>query len=286
MRKQLLSFAVAALALLFTTGLTAQLNTPAPSPPAKTETTIGLTDVTVEYSRPGVKGRTIFADDGLVPFGEVWRTGANQATKITFSDDVMLGLKSKAVPAGSYAVLTKPMKGMWEVLFFPYESGNWNNYKDKTPAVTVSAKSMAAPGKVENFTIMFDEYTVDGANLYMMWDETMVALPVKTNAKEAAMASIDRVMAGPDMNDYHAAAAFLFENGDKKKALEYINKAVEMSSDNPRFWIVHRQGLILADLGMKTEAVAAFNKSMSLAKEAGNMDYVRMNERSVKTLQK
>lgn len=282
MRKQLLSLAVAAMALLFTTGLTAQISTPSASPGAKIETTVGLTDVMVEYSRPGVKGRTIFADNGLVPFGEIWRTGANQATKITFSDDVMVA--GAEVPAGSYAILSKPMADKWEVMFFTYESGSWNSYVEKTPAATVSAKSASFPGKVENFTIMFDEYTMDGANLYMMWDKTMVALPIKTKVKEAVMAEIDRVMAGPSMNDYYNAASFVSDNGDKKVALEYINKAVEMGGDSPRFWMVRRQGLILADLGMKKEAMASFQKSMELAKAAGNMDYVRMNEKSLKML--
>lgn len=282
MRKQFLSFAVAVLALLFTTSLSAQINTPSASPSAKFETTVGLTDVHVEYSRPGVKGRKIFAADGLVPYGEIWRTGANQATKITFGGDVMVG--GKEVKGGSYAVLSKPMAKSWEVMFFPYESGSWSSYKDKTPAVTVTAEAMTYPGKVENFTIIVDEYTMDGANLYMMWNKTMVALPIKTNVKEAVMADIERVMAGPSVNDYYAAASFMGDNGDKQKALEYINKAIEMSGDNPRYWMVRRQGLIMADLGMKKEARAAFNKSMGLAKNAGNADYVRLNQKSLEML--
>lgn len=280
MRKHLLSLAVMAFALLFTTGLSAQLRTPAPSPFAKTETTIGLTDVAVEYSRPGVKGRTIFAADGLVPFGKVWRTGANQATKITFSGDVMVA--GKEIKGGSYAILTKPAASQWEVMFFPYEGGSWGMYPDKTPAATITAKSMKmSDAKVENFTILFDEYTVDGANMYFMWDQTMVAVPVKTNAKKDVMASIDRIMAGPGMNDYFQAASFLADNGDKKQALEYINKAVEMGGDSPRFWMVRRQGLILQELGMKEKAMKAFKQSMMLAKEAGNEDYVRMNQKSL-----
>ncbi|MEL7159829.1 MAG: DUF2911 domain-containing protein [Bacteroidota bacterium] len=284
MRKLFLPLVIAVLALTFTATLKAQLNTPAASPSAKIETTVGLTDVHVEYSRPGVKGRTIFATDGLVPYGEIWRTGANQATKITFGGDVMID--GNAVKAGSYAVLSKPMADKWEVMLFPYESGSWNSYVEKTPTATLSAKTMAVPGKVENFTIMFDEYTMEGANLYMMWDQTMVALPIKTNAKKDVMASIDRIMAGPGMNDYFQAASFLHENGDKKKALEYINKAVAMGGENPRFWMVRRQGLILEDLGMKDKAMAAFKQSMTLAEKAGNMDYVRMNKKSLDMMKK
>lgn len=278
MRKQFFTLLLALMA--FTA--TAQINTPSPSPFAKTETVVGLTDVHVEYSRPGVKGRSIFAADGLVPYGEIWRTGANQATKLTVGDDVMIA--GSEVKAGSYAILTKPMAGEWQVMLFPYETGNWNSYVDKTPAATVTAKVMTMDATVENFTIMFDEYTMDGANLYMMWDNTMAMLPIKTGAKEAVMASIDRVMAGPSMNDYFNAASFLSDNGDDKKAYEMVKKANEMAGDNPRFWMLRRQGLIEEKLGMKAEAKKSFMMSMEKAKEANNMDYVRMNEKSLKMM--
>jgi hypothetical protein len=282
MRKQVLTLTFALFALLLTTTLAAQLRTTPASPSAKVETTIGLTDVHIEYSRPGVKGRKIFAADGLVPFGEVWRTGANQATKITFGGAVMIG--GEEVAAGSYAVLSKPSATEWEVMFFPYESGSWGSYVEKTPAVTAKVKSMASEGKVEAFTIDVQNYTMEGADIVMKWDDTMVAVPVKTNAKKQIMASIDRIMAGPGMNDYYNAASFLHENGDKQKALEYINKAVSMGGDNPRYWMVRRQGLILADLGMNKKAMAAFEMSTKLAEKAGNMDYVRMNKKSMMSL--
>lgn len=282
MRKQVLTLTFALFALLLTTSLEAQLRTTPASPSAKVETTIGLTDVHIEYSRPGVKGRKIFAADGLVPFGEVWRTGANQATKITFGGDVMVA--GQELAAGSYAILSKPTATEWEVMFFPYETGNWGSYVDKTPAATVKAKSMASEGKVEAFTIDVQNYTMEGADIVIKWDGTMVALPVKTKAKEQIMASIDRIMAGPGMNDYFNAASFLHENGDKQKALEYINKAVAMGGDNPRYWMVRRQGLILADLGMKDKAMKAFEMSTKLAEQAGNMDYVRMNKKSMMSL--
>lgn len=284
MRKQIFTLAVAVFALLFTVSLDAQIKTPPASPTVKMETSIGLTDVHVEYSRPGMKGRKIFAADGLVPFGEVWRTGANQATKLTFGGDVMVG--GGELKAGSYAVLTKPMADSWEVMLFPYETGSWNSYTSKDPAAVVKVMSQKSGIKAETFTISIQNYTMDGADIVMMWDETMVALPVKTKVKEAVMANIDQVMAGPSMNDYYQAASFLADNGDKKKALDYINKAVEMGGDTPRYWMVRRQALIHADLGMKETAMGAFKRSMELAKKAGNMDYVRMNEKSLKAMMK
>jgi len=279
MRKQLFTFAVAIMALLFTTGLSAQITTPSASPTVKMETKIGMTDFHATYSRPGKKDRDLFTDSGLVPTGQIWRTGANQATKFTFGDDVTI--MGKEVKAGDYAILTKPMGATWEVMMFPYESGSWNSYVEKTPGATVTIPAKKTGMTVETFSIMTQNHTMDGADVVIMWGNTMAAIPVKTNAKKEVMAQIDRVMAGPSMNDYYNAASFLAENGDSKKALEYITKANEMSGDNTRYWMVRRQGLIQESLGMKKEAMASFKQSMELAEKAGNMDYVRLNKKSL-----
>lgn len=280
MRKQLFSTLMVLLALLLVTPAQAQIKTPSASPTAKLETTVGLTDVHVLYSRPSMKGRTIFGDGGLVPFGEIWRTGANQATKVTFGDDVMVA--GNKVTAGDYAVLTMPAKGEWTVMFFPYESGSWNSYKEKEPAVKVMAKSMNLGSAVETFTIDVNNMTMDGAHLVMSWAKTAVHVPVKAMVKEQVMANIDRVMAGPGAGDYYSAATFIHDAGDdNKRALEYVQKANKMN-DTPRYWMVRREAMILGDLGMKKEAIAKAKESLELAKTAGNMDYVRMNEKSIK----
>lgn len=282
MRKQLFSLAIAAMALLFTTGLNAQLVTPSASPGAKLETKIGLTDFHATYSRPGMKGRTLFAADGLVPYGEIWRTGANNATKFTFGGDVTIG--GTELKAGDYAILTMPFPDKWEVMLYAYESGSWNSYVDKKPVATTSIKSMPTGSPVESFTIDVQNYTMEGADIVMKWGNTMAALPVTTNAKKEVMAQIERVMAGPSANDFYQAASFLSDNGDNEQALEYITKANSMAGDSPMFWVVRRQGLIEEALGMKNEAKESFTKSMKLAKAAGNMDYVRMNEKSLKMM--
>jgi len=264
---------------LLTAGLSAQIQSPPPSPAAKLETTIGLTDVTLEYSRPGMRDREIFAADGLVPYGEIWRTGANNATKITFSDDVTIA--GKEVPAGSYAILSKPDEAQWEVMMFDYEGGNWTSYTDKEPAVTIAVNSEDTGMPVETFTIDVANYSMDGADIIIKWGDKMVALPVVTNAKESVMATIDRIMAGPSMDDYFQAATFLSESGaDNDKALEYIRQANGMD-DQPRFWMVRREALILNALGRTDEAIQVAKQSKALAEEAGNMDYVRMNEKSI-----
>lgn len=281
MRKQFFCGMLMLLSLFFVSTIQAQLRTPAASPSAKLETTVGLTDVHVEYSRPSMKGRTIFAADGLVPYGDIWRTGANQATKITFSDDVMIN--DAKLEAGSYAILTKPDMSKFEVMFFPYEGGRWSSYVEKTPAVTVNGKVSKLNSSVETFTIDVNNYMMEGAHLVIMWDKTKVEVPFKVNVKERVMKDIDRVLAGPAAGDYYQSATFMYDaGGDMNKALTYIQKANKMMGDSPRFWMVRREALILAKLGRKEEAIKAAKRSMELAEKAGNKDYVRMNEKSIK----
>lgn len=280
MRKQLLGTVVVLFALLLSLPLTAQINTPSASPTAKLMTTVGLTDVHVQYSRPSMKGRTIFSSNGLVPFGDIWRTGANQATKITFGDDVMFG--ETKVKAGDYAILTVPEKEMWTAMLFPYEGGSWGSYKEKTPAAQATAKVMSLSNSVETFTIDINNNTMEGAHLVMSWDKTSVHFPIAVEVKEQVMANIDRVMAGPSARDYYAAATFMHDaGGNKKQALEYIQKANAME-ETPRYWMIRREAMILADLGMNEKAIMKAKESLTLAKEAGNMDYVRLNEKSIK----
>ncbi len=161
-----------ALAPLF---LAAQ-DAPAPSPASEVSQVVGLTNVTIAYSRPGVKDRTIFAADGLVPFGEIWRTGANAATKITFDKDVEVG--GKALSAGSYAILSKPGAESWEVMFFPYESGSWMSYVDKNPAATVTAEAHSMDVFVETFFIDINNIRDDSATIDIVWENTYVSIPL------------------------------------------------------------------------------------------------------------
>ena len=256
-----------------------QIRTPQPSPTSETKQTVGLTEVSLVYSRPSVKGRTIFTADGLVPHGEIWRLGANQATKISFSDDVKVG--GKAIKGGDYALLSKPNEKSWEIMFFPYETGNWGSYVEKTPAATVKVDAQALPFSVESFTMMLGDLTSNTANLYVMWDKTTIAIPIEAEVDKKVMAGIDKVMAGPSANDYFAAASYYHDAGkDLNKALEMIQKATKV--EKPAFWQVRREALILADLGKKDAAIEAAKKSKALAEKAGNKDYVRMNEKSIK----
>ena len=277
MKKIILSLFVTALTL----STNAQLKTPAPSPFQKIEQKVGLTDVTLEYSRPGMRGRTIFGD--LVPFNEVWRTGANENTKITFSTDVTIN--GTDLKKGTYAVYTKPGKKSWDILFYA-DATNWGNpakWDDTKVAAQAKATVQSLPMKIETFTMTFDDVTNDAAVLGILWENTYVGLKFETPTEALVSKQITAIMNGPSANDYYASAAYYLEAGkDIKKAQTWIDKAVEMTSEAPKFWFLRRQSLIHAKAGNKKGAINAAKESLKHAEKAGNSDYVKMNKESLK----
>ncbi|GJM36159.1 MAG: hypothetical protein DHS20C18_51600 [Saprospiraceae bacterium] len=278
MKKLVLNLVALALVLMGALEVNAQIQTPRPSPTAKISTTVGLTDIDIEYSRPSVKERTIFAADGLVPYGEKWRTGANSATKVSFSDDVKLG--GQEVKKGAYAVLTIPTEKEWKVMLYPYESGNWSSYADKEPAVAFSTPTMKSGNMIESFTIDLHNLRDASASLVMAWDKTLVSIPLELNVDDKVMAGIKKTLAGPTGDDYYAAASYYHDSGkDLEQALTWIQKATQV--DEPKFWQVRREALILADLKKYEAATKSAKKSMELAEKAKNDDYVRMNKKSI-----
>ena len=260
----------------------ARVETPQPSPASKVKQKVGLTDVKVEYSRPGMRGRTVFGD--LVPFGKTWRTGANENTKITFSTDVTIG--GKNVAAGTYALYTVPNKKSWDFMLYS-DSKNWGNpqkWDDAKVVAKVSADVIKMPMKVETFTITFDDVKNKSANLGLIWEDVYVAMPFTVPTDKAVMASIDNVMKGePNAAAYYAAAVYYkSENKDVNKAVEWIDKAIEMTKEDPKFWYLRQQSLIHAKAGKKETAIAAAKQSLALAEKAGNEGYVKMNKASLK----
>ncbi|MBV6654857.1 MAG: DUF2911 domain-containing protein [Mameliella sp.] len=278
MKKLLCSLVALGFLILSAPQINAQIETPAPSPAAEVEQMVGLTDIQINYARPSVKGRTIFAEDGLVPYGKVWRFGANAATKFAFDKDVMVG--GAALSGGEYAVLAKPSASEWTLMFYPYESWSWNSYVEKEAAATVTVKPEQSSVMVEQMRFTVDNITMTGADIVFAWDKTLVKIPVTVHTEKQVDASIKSVMAGPKPGDYYAAASYYHEMGkDLDKALEWITIATDVKE--PRYWQVRRKALILGDLGKKDEAIKAAKLSLELAEKAGNDDYVRMNKASI-----
>jgi hypothetical protein len=257
----------------------AQIEAPQPSPSAKVMQTVGLTDVTLEYSRPAMKGREIFGS--LVPYDKMWRTGANENAKITFSDNVEFG--GTDVKAGTYAVFTKPGKSQWEVILYS-DTNNWGTPKkwdDSKVVAKATVKPMMLNMAQESFTMAINELKMDSAHLEIMWDKTLVAAPFSVPSSEKTMASIEKVMAGPAANDYYSAASFYLDAGmDMKKAHNWISKAVEMQPE--AYWMQTKKSLIEEKMGDKKAAIDSAKTALNAAEKAGNADYVKINTDNLK----
>ena len=259
----------------------AQLKTPAPSPTQTVKQDFGLGSIELSYSRPVMKGRKIFGD--LVPFGNVWRTGANSATLVTFSDEVTIG--GKKVPAGKYGLLSIPNKDSWTLIISKQlDVTSPAAYKAESDVVRVDVNTMKLEEKTESFTIQFANVKPTSCELHIMWENTAVSLPISTDVDKKVMTQIDQLM-NKDTRPYFNAAMYYMDNGkDLNQALSWFDKAVEMNA--AAFWIHHQRANCLAKLGKKAEAKAAAEKSKELAAAAKNDDYVKLNEKLLADLNK
>ena len=259
--------------------LQAQIKTPAPSPSSTVEQKIGLTDVSITYSRPHKRDREIFGS--LVPFNKMWRTGANKNTIITTSDILIFG--NDTLKAGSYSIFTIPKKDAWTILFYG-DTENWGipeNWEDKEVMVKTTAKAGSLSQVKQSFTIGFNDVQMDGAELTMSWDKTVVTVPFKTATKERVTASIKKVMNGPAAEDYYKAADYyLSQKTNIKTALNYINKALDLKKEKP-FWYLRRKALIQAELKDYKGAIETAKLSMAAAKKANYESYVKSNQLSI-----
>ena len=260
----------------------AQINTPAPSPASTLKQNVGLIDVTVDYSRPSMRGRTIFGD--LVPYDKIWRTGANARTKITFSGDVTIG--GKDLKAGAYARFTKPGATSWDVYFYTETDGGGTpqQWDESKVAAKITSPVVKFPEEmaVETFTITFDDITDNGATIGILWSNVYVPVKFGVATDAAVTKNIEQVLAGPSAGDYYAAAVYYMNAGkDIGKAKEWMDKAMSMT-EKPAFWQLRQQSLIYAKAGDKKAAIETAKKSLAAATEAGNDDYVKMNKDSLK----
>lgn len=258
----------------------AQVRTPQASPHAVVNQVVGLTEVEIDYSRPSVKGRTIFGD--LVPFGKLWRTGANANTTISFSEDVTID--GKTLKKGKYALYTTPRADSWEVVFYN-DTNNWgtpDKWSDANIALKATAKPVMLCRNVESFTIGVNNIDINYADLEISWEKTLVSVRFEVPTQKTALASIEKALAGPTSNDYFGAAQYYYQSeGDMNKALSYVNKALELSKDKP-FYYYRQKSLIQAKLGDKKGAVETAKISLSAAQAANNSDYVKMNQDSIR----
>ncbi len=271
MKKLILS---ATAVLLLLSAEAQQLKTPAPSPTQTIKQDFGLGNVELSYSRPAAKGRKIYGD--LVPFGSVWRTGANNATTLTFSDEVTIG--GQKVPAGKYGLVSIPDKDKWTLIITKQlDVTSPAAYKSENDVVRVEAKASRMDEKLESFTMQFAEVKPTSCELRIMWENTSVALPIGTDVEKKVMAQIDQLM-NKDNKPYFNAAMYYMDNGkDLNQALAWFDKAVEAQPN--AFWIHHQRANCLAKLGKKNDAKTAAEKSKSLAADAKNDDYVKLNEK-------
>jgi hypothetical protein len=278
MRK--LAFVIAA-AFAFTSADAQQLRTPAPSPTQTVKQDFGLSNIELSYSRPGMKGRKIFGD--LVPYGKVWRTGANNATTVTFGEEVSIG--GKKVPAGKYGLVTIPDKNNWTVIITKQlDVTSPAAYKQDQDVVRVDVKPSTIDNTVETFTMQFANIKSNSADLQIMWDRTSVSLPISADVETKVMAQIDQLM-NKDNRPYFNAAMYYMDNGkDMNQALTWLDKAVEIQPN--AFWIHHQRANALAKLGKKEDARKAATKSRELAVTAKNDDYVSLNDKLLAELDK
>ena len=259
----------------------AQVTTPAASVPAELEVTVGLTKMEVEYSRPNKNDREIFG--GLVPYGEIWRTGANMNTTISFSDDVVVD--GQTLKAGKYAIYTKPQKENWEIFFYTDNEnrGLPEKWDDAKVAAKTTAKVHKIPMVIETFSISIDDLTNDSAKLNFLWDNVYVETKIEVPTDKKVMASIDAAMKGkPTAQDYMAAANYYFTTEkDIQQAKKWMDEGMKMTKE-PKFWQLRQQSLIYAKAGDVKGAISLAQKSLDGAKAAGNADYIKMNEDSIK----
>jgi tetratricopeptide (TPR) repeat protein len=263
-----------------------QVETPSPSPAGSVSTVVGLTDIKIEYSRPRIRGRKIFGSEEnvLLPYGRIWRTGANNGTIISFSDDVKV--EGIDVPKGDYLIFTWPGATEWTIaLYSDVSLGGDTQHYDKTKEVAnFKVKPHKLTEKVDTFTISIGDLSDDSktAKIELAWENTSVKFAVEVDYDTKVMQSIN-TYTQVNPNNYFQAAVYYLENGkDLNQALTWINKAAEATPD--AFWVLYQKARIQKSLGDKAGARVTAMASLEKAKKADNRDYQKMNEELIASL--
>lgn len=270
-------FKVLVLALITFTVSAQSVKVPNKSPLQTVKQEFALSFIDLEYSKPSARGRKVMGD--LVPYGKLWRTGANGQTTINFGEDVKVN--GTALKAGKYSILTKPGKEVWDIIFCTPATSVFN-FKESDVVATIQAKTVSLPLNFETFDIAFGKQTDNSVEISIVWENTLVPFEVTTDIDEKVMASIEKAM-NIDSKPYHQAASYYYDNGkDIKKALEWVTKAAELQPD--AFWVSHLKAKIQAKAGDKKGAAETAAKSLAQAKKANNGDYVALNEKLIASL--
>jgi hypothetical protein len=247
---------------------------PAPSPFQSIRQAFALSEIVIEYSRPSVKNRTVFGD--VVPYGKIWRTGANAATKISFGEDVKI--EGQAVPSGTYALYSIPNKDSWELLLYKDLAlgGNVADYKKENEALRFTVKPTQTNDKTETMTFSIADMTSNSANIQLTWDKTRISFNVTADIDAKIMKSIETSVINDNRPYYQAASYYYDTNRDLIKASEWINRAIAV---NPKaYWMYMLKAKIQAKQNDRKGAVATAETVAALAKEAKNDDYVKQAE--------
>ena len=266
--------------LLLVSICNAQIKIPQASPQAKIEQTVGLTTISVDYHRPSAKGRPVYGE--LVPYGKNWRTGANENTTVTFSEDV--SINGKSLPKGTYALYTTPKADTWDIIFYK-DTNNWglpDEWSDDKVALKTQASPESINRLVETFTISFNNVTTDATNLELSWEKTLVSLKIDLQTQKTVLKSIDDKLNGPTAAEYFQSAQYYHQsNLDANKALTWINNAISLKSADVPYWYLRLKSLIQFKLGDKKGAIETAKLSLVGAEKAKNEDYVKQNKDSI-----
>ena len=271
-----------------------QIKTPRVSPASAIEQMVGLTEIEVEYSRPSKRGRDIFGN--VVPYGKIWRTGADNCTKISFSTDVVFNSntsidgvkisKTKIIKSGKYSIFSIPNKESWDVILYS-DTDLWGVPRDWDENKIVfksnyQINKSANSSVKEMFTISFDNVTNNDVDMIFSWDDVSVTVNIVVPTRRIVSDNIEKVMVGsPSPSDYYSAAVYYKqENINMDTALKWINKAIDLF-ENPRFYQLRQQSLIMAANKKYSDAIAVAKESLRLSIEADNKDYVKMNKESI-----
>jgi hypothetical protein len=271
-KKIISAFAITALSLGGLNTQAQQLKVPAPSPGQTVKQNFALGEVSFDYSRPSVKGRVIYGD--VVPFGKIWRTGANATTKITFTDDVKL--EGNEVKAGTYGLYTIPNKDSWDVMLYKDLTlgGNTSEYKQENEVLHLKVKPTALTNKIETFTILLADVTSTSATIELLWENTRVPIALTADIDAKVMKNIDASVTADNRPYFQAASYYYDNNKDLKQAAAWINKALEQ---NPKaFYMMLLKAKIEYKLNDKAAGKASAEKTIALATEAKNDDYIAM----------